>query len=70
MDKVPESLQLLLLRLATVLPVMLVVLLLKLRMPVTCCGVLEVVEVEALRLFAVLVLPMVLLAIVFVLALI
>ena len=50
------------------LPVIVALLLLKLRMPVICCPVEEVDEVAALRLLAVAVLPMVLPEIVFVLA--
>lgn len=55
----------LLLRFATVLPVILALVLLVLRMPVTCCPVEELDEVAALRLLAVAVLPMALPEIVF-----
>ena len=58
-----------LLRLATVLPVMLALVPLELRMPVTCWPVPEVDEVAAFRLFAAVVLPTVLLLMLFVPAL-
>jgi len=51
--------------LATVLPVMLALVVLELRMPVTCCPVVEVDAVAALRLLAVVVLPTMLAAMVF-----
>ena len=54
-----------LLRLATVLPAMFELPVLVLVMPVTCCPAMELVTVAALRLFAVVVLPMVLPVIVF-----
>jgi hypothetical protein len=65
MPRICPELEELLLRFATVFPVILALVLLVLRIPVTCCPVEEVDEVAALRLLAVAVLPMVLPEIVF-----
>jgi hypothetical protein len=65
MNELAELFTELLLRFATVLPVMLAPPVLVLLMPVTCCPALDEDEVAALRLLAVVVLPTVLLLIVF-----